>query len=68
MPRKQISDAELLKQKRLSLKQMKRDSDKAAAQGRHSWADYYRNQHIKELSREIQLLKEKINKANADNK
>ena len=48
---------DLLIQKRLQLKAARRESKKAAMSGRHNWGDFYRNQHIKDLEREIQALK-----------
>jgi hypothetical protein len=48
---------DLLAQKRLQLKTARRESKKAAMRGRHNWGDFYRNQHIKELEREIQILR-----------
>jgi len=48
---------DLLAQKRLQLKAARRESKKAAMRGRHNWGDFNRNQHIKELEREIQILR-----------
>jgi hypothetical protein len=38
------------------LKVMRKESNKASNQGRHSWSDYYRNQHIKELEKQIRQI------------
>ena len=48
-----------LAQKRLQLKEARRESKKAALQGRFAWLECIRarNQHIKELEREIQILR-----------
>lgn len=48
---------DLLAQKRLQLKAARRESKKAAMRGRHNWGDFHRNQHIKKLEREIQILR-----------
>lgn len=48
---------DLLAQKRLQLKAARRESKKAARRGRHNWDDFNRNQHIKNLEREIQILR-----------
>jgi hypothetical protein len=51
---------DLLAQKRLALKAARRESKKAARRGRHNWGDFNRNQHIKELEREIQILRANV--------
>jgi hypothetical protein len=56
-PSKERVCDDLLAQKRLQLKAARRESKKAALQGRHNWGDFLRNQHIKELEREIQILR-----------
>lgn len=48
---------DLLAKKRLQLKAARRESKKAAMRGRHNWGDFHRNQHIKDLEREIQILR-----------
>ena len=48
---------DLLAQKRLQLKAARRESKKAAMRGRHNWGDFNRDQHIKALEREIQILR-----------
>jgi hypothetical protein len=49
---------ELIAEKRAALREARRRSNKAALHGRHNWGDFHRNQHIKELEREIQILRE----------
>ena len=54
---KDIPLVDQIKQKRAQLKAARRESVRAAANGRHNWGDFFRNQHIKQLVTEIQILK-----------
>lgn len=59
---------DLLAQKRLQLRAARKESKKAALQGRHNWGDFHHNQHIKELEREIQILRSNANSPDAGEK
>ena len=48
------------------LKVMRKESKKAWDQGRHSWGDYYRNQHIKELEKQIRQIQSNAYPKQAD--
>jgi hypothetical protein len=49
---------DLINQKRTALKEARKQSKKSAINGQHGWGDFYRNQHIKQLERELQALRE----------
>jgi hypothetical protein len=48
-----------LAEKKAALKASLKISRRRALHGHHNWGDFYRNEHIKELRREIQILSTK---------
>lgn len=55
---------ELLRQKKLQLQTAQRQSKKAARIGRYNWGDFHTDQHIKQLEREIQIIRASIKSSN----
>ena len=47
----------MIAEKKSQLKALRNDSKRNGTNGRYNWGDFHRNQHIKELVREIQILK-----------
>lgn len=51
---------EQIKQLRLQIKAAEKESKRASNSGRHNWGDFHRNQHIKDMRRELQVLRESL--------